>query len=113
MKKQILSIFLTLACLLSLMPTLGLTPTEVQAAEGIPDILLYEQNTNSKEFQISTAEGLQKFSQLGQTNTFSGKTLYMICDIDMLGWSYTPPVSFAGTFDGGFHAIKNLTVTTS
>jgi hypothetical protein len=86
---------------------------EAEAAEGIPDILLYEKYPDSKEFRISTSEGLVKFSQLGQTETFAGKTLRMICDIDMYGFSYTPPVLFSGIFDGGFHAVKRLTVTTS
>ncbi len=113
MKSRVLSILLALACLLSLCPIFEISPMEAQAAEVIPDILLYEQYPNSKEFQISTAEGLQKFSKLGQTNNFSGKTLYMICDIDMNGFSYTPPVNFAGIFDGGFHAVKRLTVTTN
>ena len=113
MKKRILSFLLVLACVLSLLPSVGLSATEVQAAGEIPDILLYERYPNAKEFQISTPEGLEKFSQLGQSDTFSGKTLYLICDIDMNGFSYTPPVTFAGTFDGGFHAVRRLTVTTS
>ena len=110
MVKRGFIILLILACLLSLSPLLSLSSSEVQAATTIPDILLYEQHPNAKEFQISTAEGLVKFSQLGQTNNFSGKTLRMICDIDMYGFSYTPPVTFAGTFDGSFHAVKRLTV---
>lgn len=113
MIKRILAYFLTFASVLSLFGMCGIAPIEIQAAEGIPDILLYEQYPNAKEFQISTPEGLQKFSQLGQTNTFSGKTLRMICDIDMYGFSYIPPVNFAGIFDGDFHAVKRLTVTTS
>ena len=113
MMKRVLSMFLVFALLVALLPIVGGGVAEVQAASSVPDILLYEQYPNAKEFQISTAEGLQKFSQLGQSNTFSGKTLYMICDIDMYGFSYTPPVNFAGTFDGAFHAVKRLTVTTS
>ena len=113
MKKRALALFLALACLLSLWPVLGLSPTTVQAAEGIPDILLYEKYPNAKEFQISTPEGLQKFSSLGQSSNLSGKTFYQICDIDMSGFSYIPPVTFAGVYDGGFHAIKALSVTTS
>jgi len=113
MTKRAIAYFLTLACLLSLFTLCGSATVEVQAAEGIPDILLYEQYPNAKEFQISTPEGLVKFSQLGQTNNFSGKTLRMICDIDMYGFTYIPPVNFAGIFDGGFHAVKRLTVTTS
>ncbi|MBE7002642.1 MAG: hypothetical protein E7421_08175, partial [Ruminococcaceae bacterium] len=113
MKKRVLVCLLILVCLFSLFPVVGGLPIQAQAATAIPDILLYEQYPTAKEFQISTAEGLQKFSELGQTNQFSGKTLRMICDIDMAGFSYTPPVNFAGVFDGGFHAVKYLTVTTN
>ena len=113
MKHRVLSLFLTLACVLSLFSFGAASPVEIQAAEGIPDILLYESNSSAAEFQISTPEGLQKFSQLGQSYTFAEKTIRMICDIDMEGFSYTPPVTFAGTFDGGFHAVKRLKVTTN
>ena len=113
MKKRALICLLALACILSALPLFTVSPGTVQAAGTLPDILLYEQYPNASEFQISTAEGLVKFSQLGQTNPFSGKTLYMICDIDMSGFSYTPPVSFAGIFDGGFHSVKCLKVTTN
>ncbi len=113
MIKRALAYLLTLACFFSLLPMCGISPLEVQAADSIPDILLYEQYPNSNEFRISTAEGLEKFSQLGQSSNFAGKTFRMICDIDMHGFTYTPPANFAGIFDGGFHAVKRLTVTTS
>ena len=113
MLKRILALLILFTCVFSILPASGLLATQVQGAESLPDILLYEKYPNSKEYQISTAEGLEKFSELGQSTNFSGKTFYMICDIDMSGYSYTPPVNFAGVFDGGFHAVKALSVTTS
>ncbi|MBP3412400.1 MAG: InlB B-repeat-containing protein, partial [Oscillospiraceae bacterium] len=113
MFKRYLSLFLAFACVLGLFSFGGIRAVEAQAGSGIPDILFYEENSGASAFQISTAEGLQKFSQLGQSYDFAGKTIYMICDINMSGFSYQPPVKFAGTFDGGFHAITQLTVSTS
>ena len=113
MKRRLLSLVLALACLLSLC-TFGSTGVaEVQAAEGIPDIMLYEDYPSSKEFQISTCYGLQKFSQLGQSNNFSGITFYIVADIDMSGISYTPVPAFSGTLDGGYHVIERLSVSTT
>ena len=113
MKRRLLSFVLVLACLLSLC-TFGSTGVaEVQATEGIPDIMLYEDYPSSKEFQISTCYGLQKFSQLGQSNNFSGITFYIVADIDMSGISYTPVPAFSGTLDGGYHVIERLSVSTT
>ncbi|MBR6825776.1 MAG: InlB B-repeat-containing protein [Oscillospiraceae bacterium] len=113
MAKRMLSILIVLVCILGMLPTTGFASIDVQAVGSIPDILLYERYPDATEFQISTPQGLQEFSRLGQSDTFAGKTLYMICDIDMNGFAYVPPVEFAGIFDGRFHAVKRLTVTTS
>ena len=73
--------WITAAILLFAM-VLGLCPVRAAEGESVADILLYERYPHAKEFQISTPEGLQKFSQLGQKDSFLGKTFYMICDID-------------------------------
>ena len=113
MTKRCLSLFLAFACLLSLFSFGGIESIEIQAAEGIPDIMLYEDYSNSKVFQISTCYGLQKFSQLGQNTNFSGITFYIVADIDMSGIAYTPVPSFSGTLDGGYHVIERLSVSTT
>ena len=113
MKQRSLSLLLAIACLLSLFSFGGLEPVAAQAAEGIPDIMLYEDNSSSKSFQISTNQGLKKFSELGQSTNFSGITFYLTADIDMSGVAYTPVPSFSGTFDGGYHAIERLSVSTT
>ncbi len=113
MKQRILSLLLALACLFSLFSFGGMHSVEAQAAEGIPDIMLYEDYSSSKAFQISTCYGLKKFSELGQTRNFSGITFYLVADIDMSGIPYTPVPSFSGTFDGGYHVIERLSVSTT
>ncbi len=113
MMKRMLSLSLILAILLSAFPLLGIEPMEVQAAEGIPDIMLYEDYSGAKEFRISTAPGLKKFSDLGQSRDFSGMTFYLTADIDMSGVAYTPVPSFSGTFDGGYHVIERISVSTT
>ena len=113
MKRRCLSLLLTMACLLSLFSFGPVGRVEAQAAEGIPDILLYEDYSSSKAFQISTAPGLKKFSELGQSRNFSGITFYLVADIDMSGVAYTPVPSFSGTFDGGYHVIERLSVSTT
>ncbi|MBR6826020.1 MAG: InlB B-repeat-containing protein, partial [Oscillospiraceae bacterium] len=113
MKKRCLSLLLAMACLLSLFSFGSLSPVKAQAADVIPDIMLYEDYSSSKEFQISTPNGLQKFSQLGQNTNFSGITFYIVADIDMSGVAYTPIPSFSGTLDGGYHVIERLSITTT
>ena len=113
MKQRSLSLLLALACLLSLFSFGNVTLPEVQAAGDVPDILLYEDYSSSKEFSISTAPGLKKFSELGQSRNFSGITFYLVADIDMSGVAYTPVPSFAGTFDGGYHIIERISVSTT
>ncbi len=111
MKRRALSLVLALACILSVFSILP--PAQMQAAESIPDILRYEDYSTAKAFQISTAAGLKKFSDLGQNSNFSGITFYLVADIDMYGVDYTPIPFFSGTLDGGYHAIKRLNVNTT
>ncbi|MBR4308110.1 MAG: endonuclease/exonuclease/phosphatase family protein, partial [Oscillospiraceae bacterium] len=113
MKQRCLALFVAIACLLSLFSFGVPVVVEAQAASDIPDILLYEDYSSSKEFRISTCYGLQKFSQLGQSTNFSGVTFYLVADIDMSGISYTPVSAFSGTFDGGYHVIERLSVSTT
>ena len=112
MKQRFISLFLALSCILSLF-SFGVLPTGEVRAEGIPDILLYEDYSSSKSFRISTNQGMKKFSELGQSRDFAGITIYLTADIDMSGVAYTPVPSFAGTFDGGYHAIERISVSTT
>ena len=74
-------------------------------------------NEDEDSFEISTAEelaGLAKLVNLG--NTFSGKTVVLIKDIDLENKEWTPigkslEKSFQGTFEGGGRTISYLKVT--
>ena len=71
-------------------------------------------------YEISNAAGLTWFSdQLNnKQNTFAGKTVKVVNDIDMTGATYYggsiasyPSYCFKGTFDGGEKEISNLTIS--
>ena len=66
-------------------------------------------------YEISTADQLHLFSQMVNSgNTFSGKTVRLMADIDFKGQTLTPiggmgtSNAFQGTFDGNYHSVKNL-----
>jgi len=82
-------------------------------AGGVPDILEYSSNTSSSAFVISSYSGMVAFSSLASTTNFKGVTVSLACDIDMSVGEYTPFASFAGTFDGKGHALKNIKINAS
>ena len=66
---------------------------------------------------IWSAEGMKKFAEEVNTNnnTFKGKTVKLVADIDLNNEVWTPvgqtgATVFQGTFDGQSHTIKNLNV---
>ena len=76
--------------------------------------------TPEGNYLISKAAGLTWFSDQmnNKKNTFTGKTIKVVNDIDMAGVTYYggsiasyPSYSFKGTFDGGEKVISNLTIT--
>ena len=59
---------------------------------------------------------LSKFiTPMSDGEKFAGKTIRLTADIDFNGAGYTatPQMNFAGTFDGNGHVIRNLQVTTT
>ena len=72
-------------------------------------------------YEISTAAELAWFAAAvngtlegAAADTFAGKTVKVIADIDLQGAPWTPIgywQTFEGTFDGGDHTIRNLNVT--
>ncbi len=72
------------------------------------------------EYEISTPEQLVKFSSMVNSgNSFSGKTVRLMNDLDLQGWTFQPigggvssdsstGKAFSGTFDGGNHVIRNV-----
>ncbi len=113
MKKRLLAVFLTLTLCLSLVASLNLNVVSGTNSVDIPNILEYSTNSSSSEFAINSYSGMVAFSELSATTDFAGKTLYLSCDIDMGQGAFTPISSFAGTFNGGGHALYNININVS
>ncbi len=132
--KKLISIFLLVAMLISVIPCVALSA----AADGetiTPDTSWYltdgaVTDTTKTEYEITTPEQLLGFAQIIANstfnNTFNGKTVKLGADIDLNpGWSadsyktvadkptnvwpaMTAGVDFAGTFDGQGHTISGV-----
>ena len=112
MRRRMLSAFLALVFAISVFSFQ--TNNKVSAGVGgVPDILEYSSNKSSASFVISSYAGMVAFSSLASTTDFSGKTVYLACDIDMSVGEYTPFASFAGTFDGKGYVLKNININVS
>jgi hypothetical protein len=122
MKRRLLSLALTLALVLALLPASVLADgnTGTWTDSGNYDTSWY--NTTDTDFTVSTAAQLAGLAVLvNGGNDFTGKTVTLTADVDLSGHNWTPigdrrPISnnvyaeFAGVFDGGRHSIKNMTV---
>ena len=72
-------------------------------------------DASSDTYTINGARQLAGLAQLANGgNTFSGKTITLIADINLNGKEWTPigvsTSRFAGTFDGGNHTISGLMI---
>ena len=71
---------------------------------------------DATEYIIDSVEDMQAFAKEVTTNgnTFEGKTVTVVKDIDLAGINWTPIGTttnyFRGTFDGGNHTISNMTI---
>ncbi len=79
-----------------------------------------EMEFNAGDLAIATAEELFAFANDVNVNknTYSGKKILLLNDIDLKNKAWTPigqtgATQFLGTFDGNGHTIKNLTVDSS
>ena len=107
MKRRLLSLMLALACVLSLCTFGSIAGTEVQAAEGIPDIMLYEDYPSSKEFQISTCYGLQKFSAKRSVKLWQRRS-----NQSKIGAAVMPPLNkFIGSVNHSLSLCSNFAQT--
>lgn len=109
MKKRLVSILLAMVMCFSLLP-FSATGADLV---GVPNILEYGSNSAATAFVINSYSGMVALSSLSATTNFSGKTLYLDCDLDMGQGQFTPIKSFAGTFDGRGHALYNLSINVS
>ncbi len=88
--------------------------TEIQIKYGILKTYFPITVISAPDLQIGTVDELIDFSnQVNSGNSFKGKVVTLTADIDLDGvvWSpiaYKSSNAFEGTFDGGYHVIKNL-----
>ena len=123
MKKNILSLLLTLCLVMTFVPMAAFAEgTSVDNWDGSADTSWYTSAPDASVYHISTAEQLAGLAQLvnadpGTTN-FAGKTFYLENDLDLSGHEWIsigtggggdcPEYSFCGVFDGQGHVISNL-----
>ena len=123
MKRKLLSLALSFALCLTLLPGTALAADDkADTWDGTADISWYTDHEDDQEYRISTAEQLAGLAQLvnadpGTTN-FAGKTFYLKNDLDLSGHEWisigtaiggdNPKYSFCGVFDGQGHVISNL-----
>ena len=103
MKKKLSAILLTLCLLFSLCPPFAF------AEDG------HTADNESGNITISTLAGLRQFAEaVNGGETFRGKTVTLIADIDLKNEEWTPigmeDKPFLGTFDGGSHTVSNLRI---
>ncbi len=83
---------------------------------GTAEDLGYIYDSNTKTYTVYNADGLLAWNEASQKDRSINCTL--TADIDLTGKDWTPIGtnfynSYTGTFDGGGHTIKGLTVTTN
>lgn len=121
MKRKLLSLALSFALCLTLLPGVALAADDkADTWDGTADTSWYDENET--EYHIFTAEQLAGLAQLvnadpGTTN-FAGKTFCLENDLDLSGHEWIsigtaiggdkPGYSFCGVFDGQRHVISNL-----
>ena len=116
MKKGLISKFFILLLVVGLL--FAVAPTK-QAQAQTADVSWYSDGPES--FTLSDADDLAGLAQLVNAgNTFSGKTILLGADIDLLAYTNWDPIGggfggvdnrpFDGIFDGQSHTIANLTI---
>lgn len=111
-KRRLVAFVLSLAVIFSTFVFADKASVFVDAVADYPNILQYDENASSDSFVISSAEGMAYFGALSSATNFSGKSIYLVCDIDMTGVEYTPVAVFAGYFNGMGYAVKNISIET-
>ena len=73
--------------------------------------ILEEENKDKRELLIGSADEFLKFAENCSVSAdFSVNLIvYLTADIDFAGVTFKPVKSFSGTFNGGYHVLKNIT----
>ncbi|MGN0818105.1 MAG: hypothetical protein ACI4L9_03965 [Candidatus Coproplasma sp.] len=74
---------------------------------------LLEQTEKGGEIEISTVAQFNDFAKkCSQSADYSvNLSVYLLCDLDFAGQSFTPVKSFSGKFYGGYHSLKNISLS--
>lgn len=123
MKRKLLSLALSFALCLTLLPGVALAADdEADTWDGTADINWYTGHEDDQEYHISTAKQLAGLAELvnadpGKTN-FAGKVFYLENDLDLSGHEWISigtgrggtgsKYAFCGVFDGQNHVVSNL-----
>ncbi len=123
MKRKLLSLALSFALCLTLLPGTALAADDkADTWDGTADISWYTGHEDDQEYHISTAEQLAGLAELvnadpGKTN-FAGKVFYLENDLDLSGHEWISigtgrggtgsKYAFCGVFDGQNHVVSNL-----
>lgn len=108
-RKQLFSLLLSLAMLSSLLVISA-------AAKGPEDAVAPVYNAAENVYEISTPAQLMYLSGTWKEGAPRDGNYVLTADIDMAGWEGFKPIAsekeegYLGTFDGRFHAIRNLTI---
>ena len=108
--KRLLSLLLTLAMVLGMLPDMSMTPSAYSGS-----------GTEDDPYLLATAADLKAFRDMANAEASSKLCATLTADIDLGGEAWTPfePSSgyvseaYAGTFDGANHTIKGLSVNST
>ncbi|MGN0813765.1 MAG: hypothetical protein ACI4MH_00860 [Candidatus Coproplasma sp.] len=75
--------------------------------------ILTEQSEKGGEIEISTVSQFNDFAKkCSQSADYSvNLSVYLLCDLDFANESFIPVKSFSGRFYGGYHTLKNITLS--
>ena len=108
-RKRLLSLLLCFAMILPLFMTTA-------AAKGPEDAVAPVYNAAKDVYEISTPAQLMYLSGTWKEGAPRDGDYVLTADIDMAGWEDFLPIAsekeegYLGTFDGQYHAIRNLTI---
>ncbi len=74
---------------------------------------LINEKTEGREIEISTVEQFNDFARkCTESADYSmNLSVYLTCDLDFASETFTPVKSFSGRFYGGYHTLKNITLS--
>lgn len=93
--------------------TMPAADASLTVTTDIPNITKYTNNATSTKFVITNAAGFTNLATVvnASTDTFSGDSIYMLCDISMSSVSHTPigiyDSTYAKSFQGTFYGLGN------